>query len=161
MKYQLKEKVWSLGDTYRILGDTGLEVLSVKGKFFAWGKDLMVRDVRGTEVARIKQKMMSLTPRFQLYRNDELYAEIIKEFSWFQSSFTLDVPGPNDYEISGNFWNYEYSFQRQGQLVASVSKAHWTWSDTYGVDIIDGEDDISILSTVVVIDLVCHDGKKD
>ncbi len=32
-------------------------------------------------------------------------------------------------------------------------------SDTYGVEIADGEDDILILASTVVIDMVCHDGK--
>ena len=161
MRYQLKEKVWSWTDAYRILDATGHEALSVHGKFFSWGKDLTVLDAHGNEVARIKQKLMSLLPRFQLYRNEQMFAEIIKEFSWFKSKFTLDVPGPNDYEISGDFWDYEYEFKRRGRVVASVSKAFWAWGDTYGVDIINGEDDISILSTVVVIDLVCHEDKSN
>ena len=160
MKYQLKEKVWSWTDTYRILDAAGHEVLSVHGKFFSWGKDLTVLDSCGMEVARIKQKLLTLLPRFQLFRDGQMFAEIVKEFSWFKAKFTLDVPGPNDYEISGDFWDYEYKFRRRGRIVATVSKAFWSWGDTYGVDILDGEDDISILCTAVVIDLVCHEDKN-
>ena len=29
-------------------------------------------------------------------------------------------------------------------------------SDTYGVDIVEGEDDILILASTVVIDMACH-----
>ena len=88
---------------------------------------------------------------------NKVFAEVAKEFSWFKSKFTLDVPGPNDYEITGSFWDHEYAFQRRGDAVATVSKAYWSWSDTYGVDIVDGEDDVAILATVLVIDLVCHE----
>ena len=161
MRYQLKQKIWSLTDTYRILDQANHEVLSVHGKIFSWGKDLTVRDSNGAEVARIKQTLLSLLPRFRLYRNGQMFAEILKEFSWLKAKFTLDVPGPNDYEISGDFWDYEYQFNRQGRVVASVSKAFWSWGDTYGVDIVAGEDDVSILSTVVVIDLVCHEARND
>jgi uncharacterized protein YxjI len=42
-----------------------------------------------------------------------------------------------------------------------VSKAFFSFGDTYGIDIVPGEDDISILATVVVIDLVCHDENRD
>ncbi|MGZ0169318.1 MAG: LURP-one-related/scramblase family protein [Planctomycetales bacterium] len=86
-----------------------------------------------------------------------MFAEVVKEFTWFKSKFTLDVPGPNDYEITGSFWEHEYSFSRQGRTVASVSKKLFALTDTYGIDIVSGEDDVAILATAVVVDLVCHD----
>ena len=86
---------------------------------------------------------------------------MIKEWSWFKSKFTLDVPGPNDYEITGSFWEREYTFERRGRVVASVSKRFFSLSDTYGVDIINGEDDVTILATCVVVDLVCHDEENN
>ena len=51
---------------------------------------------------------------------------ITKEFTWFKSKFTLDVPGPNDYIITGSFWEHEYHFERQGMTVATVSKKFWS-----------------------------------
>lgn len=60
--------------------------------------------------------------------------------SWFKAKFKLDVPGPNDYEITGDFWDHEYEFLRGGDTVATVSKKHWSWADTYGVDIVADED---------------------
>ena len=63
---------------------------------------------------------------------------------------------PNDYEVNGNFLDHEFEFTRSGRTVARVSKTYFSWTDTYGIDIVDGEDDITILATAVVIDLVCH-----
>ena len=71
------------------------------------------------------------------------------------------VPGPNDYEITGSFWQHEFSFTRQGREVAQVSKSYWSWTDSYGVQIVDDEDDIAILCTCIVIDQVLHDGQND
>ena len=59
----------------------------------------------------------------------------------------------NDYEIEGNFWNYEYEFRRQQGIVATVSRKMMSITGVYGVDIVKGEDPISILAAVVVIDL--------
>ena len=73
---------------------------------------------------------------------------------------TIDVPGPNDYTISGSFWEHEYAFERGGAIVAHVSKELSSWTDTYGIDVVDGEDDVAILATCVVIDLVCHEEKN-
>ena len=159
MIYQLKQKVWSFGDSYNVLGDQGQQVLNVQGKYFSWGDSLSLTDIHGVEVAQIKQRLMTFMPTYELFRDGQLFAKIVKEFTWFKSKFCLDVPGPNDYEISGSFWEYEYQFRRSGRVVATVSKKYWSWGDTYGVEIVDGEDVLSILSAVVVIDLCCHDDK--
>ena len=42
-----------------------------------------------------------------------------------------------------------------------VSKRWFSWSDTYGIDINKGEDDVLILASAVVIDLVSHPDKND
>ena len=160
MRYILKEKVFSWTDHYEIKDETETPVYFVKGKAFSWGKKLSFQDAQENELAFISQKLLSFRPRFEIHRGGELFAEIVKEFSWFKSKFTLDVPGPNDYEITGSFWDHEYAFNRSGGTVATVSKAYWSWSDTYGVDIVDGEDDVAILATVLVIDLVCHESNS-
>jgi uncharacterized protein YxjI len=161
MRYQLKQKIWSWGNDFLINDSNSKPVFLVDGQVFSWGNKLSFQDMQQNELAFISQKLLTFMPKYEIHRNGNLFAEIVKEFSWFQSKFTLDVPGPNDYEIDGSFWEYEYRFTRGGRTVASVSKAYWSWSDTYGVDIIDGEDDVSFLATVVVIDLVCHNDKKN
>ena len=105
--------------------------------------------------------MMSLMPRYRIMVNGEVFAEVLKEFSWFKQKFTLDVPGPNDYSITGSFWQHEFEFERFGRTVARVSKNHWGWTDSYGVDIIENEDDVSILCSCIVIDQVLHDDNRN
>ncbi|MGB8356173.1 MAG: hypothetical protein WCD79_19910 [Chthoniobacteraceae bacterium] len=41
-------------------------------------------------------------------------------------------------------------------LTAEVSKRWFALTDTYGVDIAENEDDLLILASTVVIDMVCH-----
>lgn len=157
MLYKVKQKIWAWSDSFKILDQNDNLAYLVKGKPFSWGENLSFQDVDGRELAKITQKLLSFKPSYEIHKNDSLFAEVIKEFSWFNNKFTLDVPGPNDYEITGSFWGYEYEFTRGGQRVAQVSKSFWSLSDTYGVNIVSGEDDVSILCTVMVVDLVCHD----
>ncbi|HEX4604926.1 MAG TPA: hypothetical protein VH724_13085 [Candidatus Angelobacter sp.] len=45
--------------------------------------------------------------------------------------------------------------------MAKVSKQWFALGDTYGVQTAEGQDDVLILASTVVIDMVCHaDGKK-
>ena len=83
-------------------------------------------------------------------------------FTLFRCKFTVDVPGPDDLEAEGSFLDMEYTFARAGKTVAEVSKRWFSFTDTYGVDIDGGEDDVLILASTVVIDMICHgDHKRD
>ena len=155
MKYMMKEKVLSWSDTYEIKNHNEELMYTVKGKAFSFGDKLKLYDRSGQEKAFIEQKMLAMMPRYRLYKNDELFAEIQQKVTWFKKKFILDVPGPNDYTIEGSFWDHNYRFERKGKEVATVSKKMFSWADTYGIDIVDGEDDVSILATAVIIDLVC------
>ena len=146
-----------MGNDFNILDSAGNPMFFVDGQAFSWGNKLSFQDMSGRELAFIDQKMMSFMPKYQIHRDGKIFAEVIKEFSWFSKEFTLDVPGPNDYSIKGRFWKHDYQFVRNGRIVASINKAPWAWSDCYGVEIEAGEDDISILSTVIVIDQILHD----
>ncbi len=157
MIYRIKEKFWSWGDDFVITDQDGNLQYYVDGKAFSWGDKLSFQDPDRNELAFISQKLLSLKPRYQILINGELFAEVTKEWSWLSKKFTLDVPGPNDYSIEGSFWEHEFVFERQGRQVASVSKKVWAWSDSYGVDIVDGEDDVAILCACIVIDQVLHD----
>ncbi len=157
MRYIMKQKFWSLGGDFVIKDETEADVYRVRGEAFSWGHKLSFQDMADHELAFISQKLWSLMPKYEIYRDGNPFAEVVREFSWLKSKFTLDVPGPNDYSVTGSFWEHEYAFERLGRQVARVSKDYWAWTDTYGIDIVDGEDDVAILATCVVIDLVCHE----
>ena len=154
MRYLMKQKFFSFGDDFTIKDELGNDQFFVDGKVFSLGDKLSFQDMNGNELAYIAQKLISLKKTYYVYQNDQLFAEIIKEWSFFKDNYTVDIPGPNDYSVKGNFWDHEFTFIRNGQEVATVSKAYFSLRDTYGIDIIEGENDILILATAVVIDLV-------
>jgi uncharacterized protein YxjI len=162
MRYLMKQKIFCFGDDFAIKNEAGADIFFVDGKAFSFGDKLSFQDMNGNELAFIRQKLLSWGPTYEIYRDDELAAVVKKElFTFFRCAFTVDVPGPNDYEAQGSFTDMEYTFTRGGATVAEVSKRWFSFSDTYGVDITDGEDDILILASTVVIDMVCHGDRKN
>ena len=158
MRYVMRQKFWSWGDDYRIRDASENEVYRVDGKVFSWGDKLSFRDPSGHELAFIRQKLLSWGPTYDIEKDGRVVAEVRKHlFTLFRCRFTVDVPGPDDLEASGDLLDREYTFRRHGRVVAEVSKRWFSWTDTYGVDIADGEDDVVILASAVIIDLVCHD----
>jgi len=161
MRYVMKQKLFSWGDDFYIRDANGNNVFFVDGKAFSLGNRLSFQDLEGNELAAIDQKLFSWGPTYEIRRNGELTAVVKKQmFTFFSCTFNVDVPGPDDLEAKGDFMDHEYTFTRRGQTVATVSRAWFSWSDTYGVDIGEGSDDILILASTVVIDMVCHADDK-
>ncbi len=161
MRYVLKQKWLSWGEDFRIQNDAGEEVFFVDGKPFSIGDKLSFQDMTGRELAFIRQKVLAWGPTYEIHRASELAAVVKKHlFTLFRCKFSVDVPGPDDLEAQGSFLDYEYTFTRAAREVAWVSKRWFSWTDTYGVEIAEGEDTVLILASTVVIDLVCHE-KRD
>ena len=161
MRFVMKQKLFCWGDDFTIKDESGADRFFVDGKAFSLGDKLSFQDMAGNELAFIRQKLLAWGPTYEIYHGGELAAVVKKElFTFFNCRFTVDVPGPNDLEAAGNFTDHEYVFTRSGGDVASVSKRWFAWSDTYGVEIAGGEDDVLILASTVVIDMVCHGDRQ-
>lgn len=161
MRYVMKQKLFCWGDDFTIKTPDGQDVFFVDGKAFSIGDKLSFQDMQGKELAFIRQKLLSWGPTYEICRGGELCAVVKKHlFTLFRCRFTVDVPGPEDLEAEGSFLDMEYSFNRCAQPVATVSKRWVAWADTYGVDIAAGENDVLILASTVVIDMICHSDKR-
>ena len=159
MRYVIKQKWISWGDDFYIQDQAGQDVFLVDGQAFSFGDKLSFQDMQGNELAFIAQRLLSWGPTYEIHRNGQHYATVKKKlFTFFRCKFEVDIPGPDDLEAQGDFLDHEYTFTRHDTPVATVSKKWFSWTDTYGVDVAEGEDDILILASAVVIDLVCHDG---
>lgn len=161
MRYVMKQKLFSLGGMFVIKNEQGQEVFWAEGKVFSFGHQLTLRDASGEEAAYIRQKVLSWGPTYEIYRGGQLFAVVKKKmFTFFKHVFTVDVPGPDDLVAEGDFWELEFTFSRAGQVVAAVSRKWFSWVDTYGVDVNDGEDDVLILASAIVIDIVRSDTQR-
>ena len=160
-RYQLKQDWFSFGDDYAIRDAEGRDAYVVDGRAFSFGDKLSFEDTEGRELAFIAQRLLAWGPTYEITRDGRLAAVVRKElFTFFRCAFTVDVPGPDDLEAEGDLWEHEYAFRRGGRSVARVSKRWFGWTDTYGVEIDAGEDDVLLLASAVVIDLCCHDKKS-
>lgn len=161
MRYLLKQKFFCFGDDFLIKNAAGDDLFFVDGRAFTLGNKLSFQDMQGRELAFIRQKLLSWGPTYEITRGDQIAAVVKKHlFTLFRCKFSVDVPGPDDLEATGSFLDHEYTFRRGSREVAQVSKKWFSWTDTYGVDTAEGEDDVVILASTVVIDLICHEDRK-
>lgn len=158
MRYLLKQKLFSFGDDFTIKDDAGNAVYQVDGKAFTLLREkLSFEDTQGKELAFIRERIIALTPSYEILRNGEVEAVVKKDLiNLFRCGFTVDVPGPDDLEAQGSLLDHEYTFTRGRRTVATVSKRWFSFTDTYGVEVEQGEDPVLILASTVIIDMICH-----
>jgi uncharacterized protein YxjI len=71
--------------------------------------------------------------------------------------WNVNVKGGEDLVVQGNILDLEYDIKQGRKKVAEVSKKWFSITDTYGVEIEDGRNDILILAIAVAIDMMAHD----
>jgi uncharacterized protein YxjI len=151
-RYLMKQNLFSFGDDFIIRDESGSDAFFVDGKVFCLGNQLSFQDMQKRELAYIKQRLLSFGPTYEIYRAGELVAVVAKHvFTFLQCTFTIDVPGPNDLVAQGNFMDHEYTVMRGEAVVATISKKWFSWTDSYGVKIAPGEDDVLLLASTVVV----------
>ena len=154
MRYVIREKIFRLTEDSVITDDAGHPVWHVDGKMFSLHSRLFIRDQAGNEMAQVYRRLIALTPTFEITRQGQEFAEIRKHFfSPFIDRYTIDIPGPDDFEVTGSLLEHEYTISRGGQVVATITKQWLSLAATYGVEIAPGQDDVLILAAVLALDL--------
>lgn len=160
MIFQVKQKVFSLGDTFTIRDRDGADCYLVKGKIMSFGAKLSFQDMRGNELYYIEQQLLRLLAEYNIYQHGNIVATCKRKFSLLGSKFEIDSHHGH-YTIEGQPMNYTYEILKDGRRVGSVNKQFFSFSDTYGVDIDASEDYGFILSLVIVIDQVVHSNENN
>src|SRR5947199_2608458 len=129
------------------MNETGQPVFEVDGKILSLHDRLIVRDMAGNEVVNVHRRLLTLTPTYEITRGADTLATFRKHFfSPFVDRFTVDIPSPDDLEMTGFLFEHEYMISLAGQAVAIVSKQWFNLTETYGVDSSPGQDDPPILA---------------
>jgi uncharacterized protein YxjI len=161
MKYLMKERWIAFGSDFDILDDSGIKRFFVDGRALSIGDKLSFQDTNGNELLFIRQRLLAWGPTYEILRGGEIVATLRKKiFTFLRCKFFVDVPGPDDLEAQGSFLDHEYQFTLREQPVASISKRWVSWTDSYGIDVAQGQDDALILACVVIIDMICHEEKN-
>jgi uncharacterized protein YxjI len=154
MRYLIRERFFRLGDDSTITDENGNAVLEVDGKVVTLRDRLVLRNPAGQEVAEVHRKLIALRPTYEIKVNGREAATVRKHFfTPFRDRFTIDIPGPDDLELSGSLLDHEFTIRRGRETVATASKRWFSIRDTYAVEVAPGEDDLLILASVLALEL--------
>lgn len=156
-RYQMRQKLVSIGDDYYIENERGQRVFKVDGKALRIRNTLEFEDLQGRELATIQEKMLRVKDTMDIEHGGRVAASVKKALiTPLRERYTINLHGGPDLEVQGNILDHEYRIERGREQVAEVSKKWFRLRDTYGVEIAPGEDDILILAATAAIDMMSH-----
>jgi uncharacterized protein YxjI len=157
-RYQMHQRMISIGDDYDIENDRGERVFKLDGKALRIRKTILFKDADGRELCKIQERMMHLRDSMEIEGPDGNRIAMVHKamITPLRERWVIDVEGAPDLHAQGNIVDHEYTIERDGARVAEVSKRWFRVRDTYGVEVAPDENDILILAATAVIDTMAH-----
>jgi len=151
-RFQMQEKLASIGDDSWIEDDQGDRVYKVDGKALRVRDTFVLKDRGGSEVAKIQEKKLRVRGTMEIERDGRTLATVHKALVGIRDRFEIDIEDGEDLSARGNVLDHEYEIKRNGDVIATVSKKWLRVRDTYGIEVREGEDAPLLLALTVAID---------
>jgi len=158
-RYKIRQKLISIGDGFWIENNKGQKVFKVDGKALRLRKTLEFEDMDGKKLAQIKERILAIKDTMVIEDAQGRDIATVRQalIAPLRDKWNVSVKGGDDLVVQGNILDLEYDIKQGRKKVAEVSKKWFTITDTYGVEIAEGQNDILILAVAVAIDMMVHD----
>lgn len=145
-----KQRLFSWFDSYDVFNEQGEVLYKVKGQL-SWGHRLNVYDPEGNYLGTVKEKILRLTPTFEIYLGQQYAGSIRRRFfTLLHARYDIDF---NGWSAVGNFFEWDYKIENDdGTVAATVSKQLFRWTDTYAIEVANPSDALCALMFVIAID---------
>jgi uncharacterized protein YxjI len=152
-RYQMREKIFAIGDDFWIETEDGQRAFKVDGKALRIRSTFILEDPSGEELFKIQEKKLRVRDTMEIEHDGESVATIKKALiTPLRDRFAIDIEGGGELSAKGNIVDHEYEIERDGDKIAEVSKRWFRVRETYGIEVAPGEDDALILAATVCID---------
>ena len=151
-RFQMREKLLSIGDDFWIEDDEGNRAYRVDGKAMRLRDTILLKDMSDREVAKIQERKLSIRDKMAIERDGETIATVHKALVGIRDRFVIGIEDGPDLKAHGNIVDHEYEIERDGDTIATVSKRWFRVRDSYGVELRPGEDEGILLAAVVALE---------
>lgn len=160
-RYQMTQRMFSIGDDFWIENERGEKVFKVDGKALRVRQTLIFEDRSGRELCKIQERMLRIKDSMEIEDANGQRIAMVKKalITPVRERWTVNLRGGPDLEIQGNILDHEYRIEHGRDRIAEVSKKWFRLRDSYGVEIDPGQDDILILAATVAVDMMAHPGR--
>jgi uncharacterized protein YxjI len=158
MRYQVRERLFSLKDDFWVTDQDGNRVFFIDARVLSLRHTLDLQDAAGRTVAQIKHKLLTFTDAMEVERDGSVAATVHKAvFSPLHHRAVIDLAGGGRLEAVGNIIGKDFEIRDGHRVAGRVSRAWFRVRDTYGVAVAPGEDDVLMICIAVCLDRIHHD----
>jgi uncharacterized protein YxjI len=159
-RYQMREKLLSIGDDSWIDDVAGEHVFKVNGKALRVRKTLIFEDLDGHELCKIQERKLRVKDSMEIEGPSGDKVAMVKKaiVTPLRARFDVKVEDGPDLRVQGNIVDHEYEIEADGSKIAEISKRWFRVRDTYGIEIAPGQDDIVVLAVAVAVDAMADGG---
>jgi uncharacterized protein YxjI len=152
-RYRMREKVFAIGDDFWIDTDDDRHAFKVNGKALRIRSTFILEGPSGDELYKIQEKKLHIRDTMELERDGKKAATIKKALvTPLRDRFNIELEGGGELSAKGNIVDHEYKIERDGETIAEISKRWFRVRDTYGIEVVPGENDALILAATICID---------
>jgi uncharacterized protein YxjI len=152
MKYQMREKLASIGDDSWIEDEQGNKVFKVDGKALRMRQTFELKDMSGAEVAKIQERKLHVRDTMAIERDGKKIAEVHKRLIGIRDHLKVELEDGGEWKVKGNLTDHEYDIKGEHGKIAEISKKWFRVRETYGVEIEPDTDDALVLAVTVAIE---------
>jgi uncharacterized protein YxjI len=149
--FQMRQKVFAIGDDFWIEDSGGNKVYKVNGKALRARDTFILEDALGNELSKIQEKKLSVRDKMSI-ESGSTKATVHKRLIGIRDHYIIEVDGGEQLKAHGNIVDHEYEIERDGDTIAEVSKKWFRVRDTYGVQLAEGQDVPLLLAVTVCVD---------
>jgi uncharacterized protein YxjI len=152
-RYQMREKLFAIGDDYWIENEQGDKAFKVNGKALRVRSTFILEAPSGEELFKIQKKMLHIRDTMEIERDGDTVATVKKALiTPLRDRFSIELKDGGELTAKGNIVDHEYKIERDGDKIAEVSKRWFRVRETYGIEIAPDQSDALILAATVCID---------
>jgi uncharacterized protein YxjI len=153
-RYQMREKLLSIGDDSWIENAAGEHVFKVNGKALRVRQTLILEDLEGNELCKIQERKLRVKDSMEIEGPGGDRRALVKKamVTPLRARFDVKVEDGPDLRVQGNIVDHEYEIEADGTKIAEISKRWFRVRDTYGIEIAPGQDDVLVLAVAVAVD---------
>ncbi|CAL6055658.1 LURP-one-related_family protein [Hexamita inflata] len=155
----MQEKMFGFQTEFFIKNQAGQDCFIVFSKLFSFTQKHSLLNVLRQEILSVENKVFSWLPTFYVKQNEQLSLTIKQECSCFSQQLT--ITGLKNWKVVGDYFAHDFQIFENGQVVARMSKAWFTWGDSFLIEVYNNTQPEYVIAVVMGIHRIIEKNRKN
>lgn len=160
MKLYLKQRVFTLIDSYDIYDSTQMPVYSVKRRYLEFPPGFDIYTNSGESIFSVRRHYKFFVRSYDILHNGMSVATLDQRFSLFERAFDITTVTGDTFAVEGDYFAWNFTITKNGMPYASIKKVLLSWGDSYEIDVYDDRECAFATALVIAIDDTFHSDRR-